>query len=77
MCWTSDGAPLAFHQLQDQRREDQLHRQIHLAALDDDRIGPRHETVVDHRQQIGEVDAPRIAKRITTIDSSGVGISAR
>ena len=56
----SYGAPLAFHQLQDQRGENELHREIELRAVDHDRIGARHEAVGDHRQQIGKIDAARI-----------------
>ena len=35
-------------------------RQVEFVAWDDDRIGARHEAVVDHRDEIGEVDAVRI-----------------
>src|ERR1700733_4465645 len=39
-----------IHQLQDHRRQDQLHGQLHLAARSDDDVRPRHERIVHHRQ---------------------------
>src|SRR5579883_1157172 len=50
----------AFDELHDDRGEDELHGKIELAAGDDDRIRPRHETVVNHREQVREVDPARI-----------------
>src|SRR5690349_763658 len=37
---------LAVHQLPDQRRDDELHGQRHLAAGADDGVGTRHEAVL-------------------------------
>src|SRR5690349_9300438 len=56
----SVGPALALDELQDQRGEDELHREVELVARHDDRIGPRHEGVVDHRQQVREIDAARV-----------------
>src|SRR5262249_3397445 len=36
-----------------------LHGQIKFRSWDDDGIGARHEAVVDHGQQVGEVDTAR------------------
>src|SRR3569833_3036338 len=48
----------AFHQSPDQGRENQLQRQIHLAARAYDGVGERHEGVMQHRQQVRKVDSP-------------------
>ena len=42
------GPPFAVHQLQDHRCQDELHGDIRLSARNDDGIGSRHETVVNH-----------------------------
>src|SRR3954468_5871305 len=48
---------LALDQLHDQRRQDQLHREVELRAGTHNRIGARHPAVRQHREQIGEIDA--------------------
>src|SRR5690348_7914202 len=53
---------LSVHELPDHRREDELHGERHLPARADNGIGPRHEGLREHRQQIGEIDAARIAE---------------
>ena len=50
----------AIHQLPNHGSKDQLHCERHLAAGADNGVRPRHERVRQHRQKIGEVDAPRI-----------------
>ena len=55
-------AAFDVHQLVDERRQDELHRELHLPSRDDDAVGPRHERVVDHGEQIGEVDAARVGE---------------
>src|SRR5471030_3215436 len=50
------GAALAVHELQDHGRENQLHRQFHLSARRDDDVRPRHERVVQHGEQVRQVD---------------------
>ena len=51
---------LRVHHPEDERRQDDLHRERQLAAWHDQRVRPRHERVVDHRQQVREVDATRV-----------------
>ena len=62
----------------DDRGEDQLHGEAHLAAVHNDRGGARHERVVDHVQQVGEVDPPLLTGTLTEVMitklSSGVGM---
>jgi hypothetical protein len=52
----SQRAAADIHQFQDHRGQNELHRQFHLAARGDDDVGPRHEGVVHHRQQVGKID---------------------
>jgi hypothetical protein len=55
-------AALLVHQLHDHRREDDLHGQAHLATGTDDDVRPRHERIMQHAQQVGEVDALRVGE---------------
>jgi len=43
-------------------RSVEVDRHLHLAARDDDAVAARHERIVDHGQQIGEVDPLRVAE---------------
>src|SRR5690242_9024499 len=52
--------PLALDQLHDQWRQDELHGEVELRSMRNDRVRARHETVRKHRQQIGKVDAARV-----------------
>ena len=52
--WMSAGLVAPLHQPPDHRREDQLHRQLHLSAGADDGVRTRHERIVQHRQQVGK-----------------------
>src|SRR6185312_15726178 len=65
---TSRDAAAAFDELQNEWRQDQLHRKIELAAGDHDRIGTRHKAVGEHRQEISEIDATRL---LETDDNHG------
>src|SRR5437868_4368553 len=56
------GALLALHELQDQRGQDELHGEIQLVARHHDRIGARHERVLDHRKKVGKIDAAGIGE---------------
>src|SRR3972149_3015492 len=66
--WTGPQLPAAecpaalLDQPPDHRREDELQGQVHLAAGADERVGPAHERVVQHRQQVREVDVARTAE---------------
>ena len=55
-------APLLLDHLKDERGEDELHRQVQLVARADNGVGPRHEALRDHREQIGKVDSARLGK---------------
>src|SRR5579859_994485 len=44
-------------QLADQRRQDELHGEFHFRAGYHQRIRARSERIVDHRQEIGQVEA--------------------
>ena len=68
------GAAAPFSQLQDHRRENQLHCDVELAARDHDGVRAAHEASVNHRQEYGKSMPCGSRKRMTTIDSSGVGI---
>ena len=64
----------ALDERQNERRQDQLHGEIELAAGDDDRIGARHEAVGIIDSRYGKSMPRGSLKRMMTIDSSGVGI---
>src|SRR5579862_5997440 len=51
------GASFQVDQPQDHGGKDELHREPHLAAGDDDVVWATHPRVVQHRYQIWEVDA--------------------
>src|SRR5262245_1131057 len=50
MGFSSRHAALAFDELQDERRQNELHCKIELVAWHDDGVCPRHERVVEHRK---------------------------
>src|SRR6188768_1810031 len=51
---------LSLDELKDERRQDQLHREVQLGPVDDDRVGARHKAARNHRQQIWKIDPARI-----------------
>src|SRR5262245_12426834 len=53
-------ASLPLDQLHDQRRQNELHREVEFRSVSNDRVRARHEAVGKHREQIGKVDAARI-----------------
>ena len=56
------GAAAGVHHFQYHRSQDQLHGQFHLAAWRNNDIGPGHEGIVHHRQQVGKVDSLGVGK---------------
>src|ERR1700677_2808141 len=53
---------LYIHQLQDHRCQDELHGKLHLAARANDDIRSRHERVVNHREQVLEIESLRVGE---------------
>src|SRR4051812_45222040 len=58
----SGRAALALDELQDERRQDQLHGEIELVARRHDGVRSRHERVRNHREQIRKVYTSRTRK---------------
>jgi len=56
----SNSAPAALHQFENHRREDELHSDVELSPWDHDGVGAAHEAQVDHREELGKIDAMRI-----------------
>ena len=50
------------------RREDQFHRKAHLASIHHDAGGAGHEGVVNHVQQVVEIDSPIFPGTFTEVD---------
>ena len=59
------------------RGEDQFHRKAHLAAVHHNAGGAGHEGVVDHVQQIVEIDSPLLAGSLTEVDDHEAFIRRR
>src|SRR5205823_267841 len=53
----SSRAPPSLDKFKHKGSQNQLHREIELRPGDDNRIGPGHETVMDHRVQIRKINA--------------------
>src|SRR5687768_12427514 len=47
--------PARLYQIQNERRQHKLYSQPHLPPRNDDRIGARHERVVNHGKQIWKI----------------------
>ena len=56
----SNSAAAALHQFENHRREDELHSDVQLSPWDHDGVGAAHEAQVDHREELGKIDAMRI-----------------
>ena len=48
--------------------EDQLHREAHLASVHHNAGGAGHEGVVDHAQQIAEINPPLLAGSLSEVN---------
>ena len=59
------------------RGEDQFHRKAHLSAIHHDAGGAGHEGIVDHVQQVTEVDPPLLTSTLAEVDDHEAFIRGR
>ena len=70
----SNSAAAALHQFENHRREDELHSDVQLSPWDHDGVGAAHEAQVDHREELGKIDALRIKEADGDHRFASVGI---
>ena len=59
------------------RSQDEFHRKAHFAAVHNNAGGARHKGIVDHAQQIAEVDPPLLASSLAEVDDHEAFIGCR